>query len=621
METPYYKGVPKDIEANLKWRAEVLERAGKDPQYAATLKQMCADDVLFYINVFCWIKEPRDMKDPIKPFITYDYQDDSILEECDAIEQGLSVAWPKTRAMGATWMAICIYDWFLKFRKNLDFGMVSQKEDLVDKRGDTSSLFGKFDFLWKYQPEWLKPSITRRHCFIKNNDNNTTIVGESTTENMFRSQRKTAVFVDEFAAFPVADSFSVLKALFSVTNSVLYCSTPQGTGNGFWRIVFKTAAIKRYLHFSQHPIFSKGLYTTDEKGKLKHLDDFKGKVKIRRIDWSGYKEFDFPGNYPFILDGKMRSPWYDDVEAETGSKQTMAQEVEINFQGSAHQFFDADFINKLIAEYCIDPIEEGMIDVNDTENNDANPGDFARLEEGPLKLWFHLGDNNGRDFIKDKKFGIGGDVSAGTGASNSSATVVDLATGKKVALWKDPNTFPKEYAEISIAMCKWFNNAKLIWDASGSIGQTYSTRIAQLHYANLYYHKDEVDPGKRVSDKPGYFLNPTLRGVLLREYRSALSLREFINVSKSGMDETLQFIEEPGGKAVHSAAKNNEDPSGAKEAHGDECIGDALAAKLRTIILKNREKKEEDVEFNPYCLAARIANWEREQVEAKLEYW
>ena len=85
METPYYKGVPKDPEVNLRWRAQVLERAGNDEQYAATLKQMCADDILFYINVFCWIHEPRDLKDPIKPFITYEYQDDAILEECDAI--------------------------------------------------------------------------------------------------------------------------------------------------------------------------------------------------------------------------------------------------------------------------------------------------------------------------------------------------------------------------------------------------------------------------------------------------------------------------------------------------------------------------------------------------------
>jgi len=622
MKTPYYKGVPKELNANLIWRAEVLERAAHDGQYAATIRQMCSEDILFYINVMCWIKEPRDTKMPLQPFITYDFQDDAILEFCDGIEQGFSIAWAKSRTMGASWMAVTVFEWFWHFRNNLDFGMVSRKEELVDAIGDPKSLFGKIDCLHQNQPKWLKPNIKRRHRHLTNLDTNSTITGETTTGNIYRGGRLTALIVDEFAAFDVADSFKTLESVYDVSDCKLYNSTAQGANNAFYKIIHESAVVKRYLHFSQHPIYSKGLYTT-ENGKVKLLDNnFKGTVKAIRIDWEGIKEFKFPEEYPFILDGKTRSPWYDNKEAETGSKKLMAQEVDINFFGSDWQFFDPEFINKLKAEYCIPPIEEGRINIEGIEDNDIKPGDFQRSEGGPLNLWFDIEKNNGRDYIRGREFGVGADVSAGTGASNSCAVVVDKQTGKKVALWKDPNTYPKNFAEICVALCKWFNNAKLVWDASGSIGQTFSKRIASLEYPHLYYHKDETNPGKRVSDKPGYFLNPSARGDLLRDYRSALSTREFINVSASGMDEALQFIEEPGGQAVHSAAKNSQDPSGAREGHGDECIADALASMLRSISIRRRDEKEENIELNPYCLAARLAEWEREQEEAlQLEYW
>lgn len=615
-DLPYYGGVPKDIEANLKWRREVIKKAGEDTKYAASCREMCAEDILFYINVFCWTKDPRDQNSPVKPFVTYDYQDDAIVELCDAVETGYSLAWPKTRGMGASWMAITVFQWFWRFWGNLEFGMVSRKEDLVDERRNVSSLFGKIDFIHDHQPSWLVPAMKRNQGIFVNLENDSTIVGETTTENMFRSGRLTACFVDEFGAFKTQDSFQVLDSLFSVTPCTLYCSTPKGIGNGFHKLVHETAVKKRYMHFSEHPEYSKGLYTTDEKGNVELLNDFEGKVKIRRIDWEGFKEFQFPDEYPFILDGKQRSPWYDDKEAEVGSKQTMAQEVNINFLGSEWQFFDPEFINKLKSEYCMEPNLRGKIKYSGIESRFDG---FKEIPEGPVSLWFNLSPRSGaKEFISDNKYGVGADVSAGTGASNSVATVVDLKTGKKVALWKDPNTYPEDFADICVAICRWFNDAKLIWDASGPTGQTFSNHIIDVGYSNLYYKQEKTKINKNMRSKPGYFLNPKDRATLLSEYRSSLSKREFINVSFTGMDEALQFIQKPGGKAIHSLADKSQDPSGAREAHGDECIADALSAKLLKITRERENDEPQSIPEN--CMAKKLERWEQEK-EEELEYW
>ena len=45
------------------------------------------------------------------------------------------------------------------------------------------------------------------------------------------------------------------------------------------------------------------------------------------------------------------------------------------------------------------------------------------------------------------------------------------------------------------------------------------------------------------------------------------------------MRECLQFITRPGDVPEHTAAAHSQDPTGARSAHGDEVIADALACK------------------------------------------
>jgi len=65
---------------------------------------------------------------------------------------------------------------------------------------------------------------------------------------------------------------------------------------------------------------------------------------------------------------------------------------------------------------------------------------------------------------------------------------------------------------------------------------------------------------------------------VFENYRDALGSQTFINRSAPAYIECLQFIVKPGGLVEHSKAANSQDPSGAKSAHGDEVVADALAS-------------------------------------------
>jgi len=626
-ETPYYSGIPKNFYNNLKWREEVLTKAANDVTFAEAAKKMCSEDLLFYINGFCWTKDPRYPDMPVMPFITYDYQDDALLDLLTGLSRGFDVVWPKSRTMGASWMAIMFIEWMWHFFPNLDFGIGSSKADLVDSKNDPGSLFGKIDFLHNNQPRWLLPTgrwfggedVNRTHMKVVNADNGSTIIGDSTTENMFRAKRLTMTYLDELAAFEVKEGYEALQSTREVSRCRLVSSTYKGEDNAFYDLVHKTAAKSFEMHWTIHPLYKKGLYSSHKDRGVYVLDlidkEFKDKVLVLRKEWMDEKELYFPDSYPFILDGKTRSPWYDTQEARCATKQEIAQEIDMDPQGSAFPFFDRIFIEKLINEYCTAPLFTGVIAYDE---NTLEPKGFREQEHGPLSLWFDFADieneiKTDTHFIYRKSFGIGCDISAGTGASNSAACIVDIETGRKVGVWKSPDIDPITFADRVVALCKYFNNAKLIWDSSGATGSSFSKRIIEIGYTNVFYRrKSDEKYGAAYEDKPGYFLQPKDKSTLLREYRSSLEKRTYINVSEGGMRETLRFIFEPGGKIEHSGAVNSQDPSGAREAHGDEVIADALASKLA--VGEEREEKKKETGIPMFSIA-----WFMKEEKDKLE--
>ena len=111
-----YNQVPKNLKDNLKYRRELLAWADT-PARRRSLWTACKQDILFFINAFCWLYEPRTSRlrgttSNVIPFITYGYQDDAFLEMHEALGYR-DVGVEKSRDLGATWMflTLCFHGW------------------------------------------------------------------------------------------------------------------------------------------------------------------------------------------------------------------------------------------------------------------------------------------------------------------------------------------------------------------------------------------------------------------------------------------------------------------------------------------------------------------------------
>ena len=82
-----WKDVPKTRDANLRFRDGLLAEAAGNPRAQQALRQVCSQDILFYVNAFCFTFDPRT-RDKSLPFMTYPFQDKALLEILECIELG-----------------------------------------------------------------------------------------------------------------------------------------------------------------------------------------------------------------------------------------------------------------------------------------------------------------------------------------------------------------------------------------------------------------------------------------------------------------------------------------------------------------------------------------------------
>ena len=597
MESPFYSRVPKDMAENLRYRASIYRRVLEDPSFAFTLWDACSKDLLYYINVFGYTYDPRRQPFSKLPFITYPFQDEALLEIYSAIgDHDLFIE--KSRDMGASWLNIVACEHVWHFRKHQSILFVSRTEDYVDKSDNPKSLFWKLDFFLNNMPPWMRPpgydeTLHRSRLHISNPYTHSVIDGESTTGNVARGDRRTAILLDEFSA--VEQGFSVLTSTRDATNCRLFNATPRGTSNAHYAIRQKIAK-KLRLHWSAHPVKAIGLYTTDENGAL------------RVIDKEGY-----PAEYEPILDGKLRSPWYDNECKRAANPQEIAQELDIDYQGSGYQFFRPDSVQEAIRQYARPPVMVGDLEYDDTT---GDPIRFREDLKRQLQLWCFLDKDD--EPPRDHRCIASVDVSAGTGSSNSTVVVWDAATKEKIAEYANPYIRPEALARQAVAIAKWFGNATLIWESNGP-GRQFGSRVEELGYGNMYMRRREEGISKQVSDIPGWASTKEGKLVVLGEYRAAVEKGLCVNRSKEALEETLEYIFGPDGSVYHSQSADKSDPTGARANHGDRVMADALAWKLLNKGLELPEQEKPEIPVG--CLAWRnkMREQDKPQVGTELE--
>jgi len=441
----------------------------------------------------------------------------------------------KTRDMGASWMIIIVFDWMWRFHREVSFLLGSRKEEYVDNgRRDKKSLFGKLDHLNDHLPAWLIPQgYERTHLKLWNGEMGSIITGESTNKDFGRGDRRTAVGFDEFAA--VENGFSILQAIYDTTGCRIYNSTHQGTATAFYNRKNNPLIKKLVFHWTQHPVKSKGLY--------------------------------------FDEGGKPRSPWYDKECAIRKHRILIAQELDIDPQGSADIFFDPTTITKIEQVHCKAPLEYGKLHF---DHCGLDTRYFQKTPRGELQLWLNL-DSNGSP-PADRRYAIGVDIGMGVGGENSSNSAIvvgDCKTQEQVATLATPNMRPEEFAKLAVALAMWFHRAHLVWESNGP-GRIFGKVVTESGYRNIHYRTNEKSLYSKFSDIPGWVANKDTKLTLLGEYRRATALGEYVLRDTDEVNEMYSFVYMENGSVAHSGSTSGIDPSGAKENHGDRVTASAL---------------------------------------------
>jgi len=594
----------------LRFRRRALSAGYNSAAAAKELWIACKRDPFFWINTFVWTYNPKMIPlSTTRPMVTYGFQDRALWELFNAVLNQHDLHIEKSREMTATWNLLICFLWFAQFQPGLSFRLVSRNADLVDSTEDPDALFCKLDFVLQHQPSWLinDTQYNRTYMHLHFYETRSTIDGNTTTADAARGGRCTAMGLDEFAAVP--DGYGMLRATRDVTNCRMYNSTPQGTGNAFYDL--KNAKIKHLrLHWSDHPIKRRGLYRSEDN-RLKLLDtEFHGVVR----DSEGNGTI-FPDKYNFRLDGKLRSPWYDTECDRAAHPMEIAQELDIDYLGSDYQYFDAAIIERIQKENVRDPVVKGELEF---DFEDSHPIRFTPCPDGRIFLWCNLTPEG--NFPENIRVVSGSDISAGTGASNSCTSFINMETGEKVGEFAEPRLKPEEYAVYALAMAKWFNNAFMIWDASGPTGRVFGSNILESGYTNIYYKTALNKITRKTTDIPGFFLNPGDKAEAFGKYRQALKAGTFVQRSYEANRECLFYRHTAGQQAIeHTAAASSQDPTGARTNHGDRCVADVLA-NFACIILRNTTPKIQEDATPASCYKRRRDEYER-KLKERDEVW
>lgn len=201
--------------------------------------QKCAEDVVYWVNSYCWGFDPREENDDggYTRFRLFEKQAEFLLwlKDLEARRKGGLVE--KSRDSGLTFLCAeyALHGWL--FRPGFTVGFGSRTLDLVDRLGDPDCIFEKIRMLMERLPGWMMPAgySPKKHdneAKILNPSNGASITGQG-GDNIGRGGRKSIYFIDEAAFLERPEK--VDRALSATTNVRIDVSTPNGQGNTFYR--------------------------------------------------------------------------------------------------------------------------------------------------------------------------------------------------------------------------------------------------------------------------------------------------------------------------------------------------------------------------------------------------
>lgn len=590
--------IPKERAANVAYRRAIIERAEHDHALRRTLLAACAAQgpggFLVWINTFGWTFKQLKIDEtgrqtPVLgggvdiPFITWPVQDDLATEIIHCIETGTNAAVDKSRDMGLTWLIVAVFTWHWLFRPGTNFQVLSMTEEEVDNPGEPSSIFWKIDYLLRMLPAWMVPPHKRTFLKLVRTDTPTTIVGKSTTGRKGRSGRVTATLFDE------AGFIDVLKRLWVSMRATAGCMIANSTAAGpgfFSRLVRSPQVHQLRAMWWEHPEKGRGRYLSTEPD---------GTVKIR-------------------------SPWYNQREAESVDRMEMAQEQDADHQAAGYVFFDDRVLTRHMASNCTPPLYMGRIDFAGDGNRDIALAQqqhdqfiWEDVDDGHWAVWCDLLDDGAGSYRppQDRTYVFGIDVSLGLGRSESACAVTDLESGQQVGEYTTRDLDPAEFARQMYAASLWWGGARgtafVLWESNGG-GQIFGRTMRRLRHRWLYYHTHEDRRSRQTTDKFGWHSNPAAKKDMLTELRVAMARDEWIPRSSLLVEQCREYVHFDNG-GVGPGELETDDPA-AQDLHGDKVIAAGLSRYAMTFAHRCRPPERVAQPGSPA--------WRREQAQRRM---
>ena len=582
MAKDFYSQVPKGYRENLEYRVCLGRKAEQDAGLRRAIIAACKHDVLYWLNAFCVLYEPRTRFDSNGrqlpkniPFITWPHQDTAIRE----IQKHLGhkdIGIEKSRGEGMSWIGIllAVYDWL--FDPGSKIGLVSNTEKKADDPGNMDSLGAKVDFELRMLPPWMVPPYKRNladHSWV-NESNFSQINAFAATSDAGRGGRYKWFLPDELAFWERGQDSRFMASIRGATESRLVISTPNGSDGEYYEFMHRPSnAIRITLDWKDNPTRNRGLYEF-QNGKPVAIDPKNNPLPTPYQEPIAKEVLDLFSSLRvkgFKLEGRQRSPWYDsECHRADATPQSIAQELDRDYGGSMFKMFGAEFFEKA-HKGAKHPMQEGVLDFS----TETLKPEFEKREGGQFRVWCPLDVKKkppaGHSYI------IGCDIGSGLGGaytSNSVLWVIDATIMEQVAEFAVNTMHTHDFADMAIATCHWFHDAYLIWEHNGP-GSGFTNQVIRRQYGNIYRRKVQTKILKKASHQLGWMTNRENKEQMFGEFYRAVKSGELTLRSQETVKECEQYVRLDG-RITHVLARTATDDNKG-EAHGDRVTAACIA--------------------------------------------
>lgn len=550
---PFYHLLPKDPVELVRWKLYVRERCLNDLKFREAVDEVCRQDIAFWAATFGWVFEPRPPRGI--PLCMWTDQVDCLvwMKECFDAERDLG--FEKTRGLFMSWTAALFVYWVWKYVPDAKIAYIT-KDELTMDGPDENSFIGKVVYLHHKMPAWDRLGANGRDIMKRTMDQHIlrnlrqggTLQGFPPTDQNVRSLRFTVLINDEFAYYPRNAAQTMVTAVHTAPCRIFISTWFGGTGTSFGTImrVEKSTMLRVQAYWWNNPERWKGAYIT-ENGRLKIIDT----------------SYEFPPDYPFVLDGLLRSAWVDFELSRPGQNMQIALEELYGLQAESGRKLIRPATLDVILATVIPPWDCGEIDYS------GKVTQFRKKPDGRIKLFADVGDGKGGPFS------AGCDLGFGSGASDSTLEVIDLTTARQVLEFADNTIDPVSFAQLVDAILDWLCGLKgdghcyLDFENNGQQGTSFGGELIRLGRGNIRERRynRKVPHTDRVTYLGSHNKDGGLSIIL--ELERAVMSGELMICSADVWEELRQFDKDEEGQPVFRSAGGR--------GHGDKTQGLGLA--------------------------------------------